>query len=201
MKSRKLASNSRVAFLVIDMINDFLKNKKCKLYSPRFKAIIPRIKKFLKEGKKRNIPIVFVCDNHQSKDSICIKRWGIHAMRGTIGAKIVDELIPFVKRILLKEYNDAFLRSNLDITLRKLGVTEIALCGIQTNYCIRATAEGGYYRGYTVKVISDCVTDENLKSHKIGLKTISLLSGTVINSKRYLKAHDNPVRQNYKPNS
>lgn len=106
-------------------------------------------------------------------------------MNGTQSAEIVDELVPFAKIRVNKQYNDSFFRSKLDATLKKLGVTEIIIVGIQTNYCIRGTAEGGYYRGYSVNVISDCVTDEDEESHEIGLKTISSLSGTVINSDNF----------------
>lgn len=187
----KMMHNSKTAILVIDMINDFVKNKKCSCYSSKFRLIILPIQKFLKKGNERGIPIIFVCDHHKSANTVCVKKWGLHAMHNTDGWKIIDELSQFSRMCVSKEYYDSFFRSQLHSTLQRLNVTQILLCGVQTNCCIRATVESGYYRGYIVKVISDCVADENVVSHKIGLRTISSLSGSIIDSDKWWRLYDN----------
>src|SRR5262249_21955958 len=114
--------------------------------------------------------------------------WGAHGLENTIGAKVIPELNRFARLQIPKEFNDAFFRSQLNAVLRRLRITDILLCGIQTNYCVRSTAEAAYYRGFKVHVVADCVADESNEFHRIGLRTIAAMAGRVVGSEQCWKS-------------
>jgi len=71
----------------------------------------------------------------------------------------VPELVPAQGEPLIhKQFNSAFEQTALDELLAKLGATHIALAGVETNWCIRATAYGALERGYDLTLVKDAHT-------------------------------------------
>lgn len=99
------------ALLVIDMLNDFSK-KEGTLFVPENEIIIPVIKAWIENFRKNNDYIIYICDNH-SKDDQEFKRWPPHAVSGSWGSEIVEELKPDLERrkefIVKKNYLFKFL--------------------------------------------------------------------------------------------
>lgn len=64
----------------------------------------------------------------------------------------------------------AFYATRLDARLRECGIRRLYLVGINTDYCVFATALDAFYRGYEVKIVSDAVTTfSGERGHEIGL--------------------------------
>jgi nicotinamidase-related amidase len=64
----------------------------------------------------------------------------------------------------------AFYESNLDARLRACEIRRVYLVGINTDYCVFATALDAFYRGYEVKIVSDAVSSFNgEQAHEHGL--------------------------------
>ena len=83
----------------------------------------------------------------------------------------VPELAPAQGEPLIhKQFNSAFEQTALDEQLASLGATHITLAGVETNWCIRATAHGALERGYDLTLVKD--------AHTAG--TIALDNGTRI---------------------
>jgi nicotinamidase-related amidase len=82
------------ALLVINMLNDFAREGGA-LYSPRIKALIPKIKEVCEIFKNRGERIIFLCDAHGEDDEE-FKRFPPHTIRGTEGAEVVKELKEFI---------------------------------------------------------------------------------------------------------
>ena len=80
------------AFIIIDMLNDFVQPG-APLEVPKARDIIPHIKKRVEEARNKGIPIIYLCDHHQPDDKE-FNVWLAHAVKGTEGAEIVDELKP-----------------------------------------------------------------------------------------------------------
>ena len=58
--------------------------------------------------------------------------------------------------VFAKSVNSAFLGEvDLDVWLRRRGITELVLVGIQTNWCVETTARMGGNLGYDVRVVLD----------------------------------------------
>jgi nicotinamidase-related amidase len=136
--NHQLSSAVRYVILVIDMQNDFVKGKlKCE----RAARIVPNIKLLLDNARGRDIPIFYCIDAHLPKDTYEMNLWGPHAMKGTEGANVIDELKPFAGRdyIVPKRTYSAFDGTGLNRALNGLydgkGANALIITGLHTNIC------------------------------------------------------------------
>lgn len=182
---------SKAALLVVDMLKDFLE-KWGTLYCERCRYIVPAIQKLVKEARKRKIPIIYVCDSHPSKFSGPeFKKWKPHAIRGTKGAEVINELGPKKDDyIVLKRTYDGFYNTDLEITLRSLGIDTVIVTGIHTHVCVLTTATSAFIRGFHVIVPEDCVTTSHPENHRTRLRYIQTHLGEVTKLEETLKRLD-----------
>jgi nicotinamidase-related amidase len=85
--------------------------------------------------------------------------------------------------LVSKQVNSAFLgEPDLDGWLRERGITQIVLCGIQTNMCVETTARMGGNLGYDVIVAIDaCHTFDLAGAGGLSLTAEQLTTATVVN--------------------
>ncbi len=103
--------------------------------------IIPLVRDFLKQCRGKSIPVIFACDSFLENDFIFKSRMKPHAIRGTSGVKPLRALdIEKTDIILEKRRFSAFFKTDMDQTLRTMGVDTVAVCGIHTHFCVLATA-------------------------------------------------------------
>jgi nicotinamidase-related amidase len=165
---------AKKALLVIDMLNDFVKEGGS-LVVPEAVNIIPKIREWIDKARADKIPIIYARDAHRPDDPE-FKRWGKHAVSGTWGAEIVDELKPQPEDYLIsKRRYDVFFGTELDLYLRELGVTELIITGVLTDVCVMATAIGAYMRGYKVIVPQDAVATVTKERHQFALEEMKIL--------------------------
>lgn len=159
------------ALLIIDMLNDFVV-KGAPLEVPGARGIISNIRRQINKARRGKTPIIYCCDSH-SRNDMEFKLWPPHAIRGTRGAEVVDELKPRPEDIVVytKTYS-SFYRTTLDKTLKRLGVRHVILTGVATNICILYTAVDAYMRGYEVSVPEDCVAAFRAEDHRFALRQI-----------------------------
>ncbi|MBC7254078.1 MAG: cysteine hydrolase [Actinobacteria bacterium] len=144
------------ALLVIDMLNDFI-HQKGSLVVPGASRIVPRIAELSREARDQGIPVIYIADRHRPDDRE-FQHWPPHAVAGTWGAEVVEELAPAEKDYLIpKRRYSAFFGTDLDTYLREMGVDKIYLTGVLTNICVYATALDAAMRNYRVAVFRDGV--------------------------------------------
>ena len=87
-------------------------------------------------------------------------------MHGTPGAELADGLqVPHHKLVINIEKSrshpntsySAFERTSLEAQLRDHAIQHLGICGIATEYCVRATAMDALRLGFTVSVLEDLV--------------------------------------------
>lgn len=84
----------REALLVIGMVNDFVLPD-APLEVPETREVLPNIRREIGSGPGGVMPILYLCDDHAPDDKEFRKfGWPAHAVRGTKGAEVVDELKP-----------------------------------------------------------------------------------------------------------
>ena len=169
---------ARYAVIVIDMLNDFVHGSlKCE----RAKMIIPNIKRLLDEARRRGIPVIYANDAHVPKVDLEFKLWGEHAVKGTWGARVIDELAPQPgDYVIEKRRYSSFYETSLDLLLRELGVDTVILTGLHTNICVKHTAADAFYRGYKIIVVKDCVQTFSDEDHEWGLRYMEKVYGARI---------------------
>lgn len=142
------------ALLIIDMLNDFVLEG-APLEVPETRRVIPVIKKEIKEAKAKGNPVIYICDAHDKDDKEFTKfGWPAHAVKGTNGAEIVDELKPEKDDIIIEKTTySGFYNTRLDKILKKLGVKNLRLTGCVTHICVMFTASDAVLRDYKVAVV------------------------------------------------
>ena len=66
----------------------------------------------------------------------------------------------------------AFYGTDLDLQLRRRGVTDVVLCGVATSIGVESTARDAYERGYNLTFASDAMTDMHASAHDRALEII-----------------------------
>ncbi len=118
--------------------------------------IVPVVRDFLNRARGFDIPVIFACDSFLEKDFIFGGRMKPHAIRGTEGTKPLSELEPRASDIILdKRRFSAFFKTDLDQTLRTLGVDTVAVGGINTHFCVLATAFDAICNDFATVILED----------------------------------------------
>lgn len=142
--------------LVIDVQNDFA-NPSGKLYARGAEKIIEPIKNLIGKARKAGALIIYTQDWHVKGDPE-FKIWGEHAVAGSWGAEIVEELKPRGDDVVVRKPSyDAFYSTSLDHVLRARGVKTIVLTGLLGNICVLCTAVGAAVRGYGLAIPVDAI--------------------------------------------
>ncbi|MCX4394195.1 MULTISPECIES: isochorismatase family protein [unclassified Streptomyces] len=88
-------------------------------------------------------------------------------------ADIVPELGPRDGDIVVtKRTWGAFHGTDLDLRLRRGGITQVVLAGIATSIGVESTARSAYEHGYNVTIATDAVTDMDADAHRNSVEKI-----------------------------
>jgi nicotinamidase-related amidase len=146
---------SRVALLIIDMINAFDFDGAQRML-PRALAAARAIASLKRRARSAGTAVVYVNDN--------FGRWRSdfrqileHCLESP-GRQIAELLKPEKEDyFVLKPKHSGFQFTTLDVLLEHLGAEELILTGVAGNFCVLFTAHDAYMRDYRLVVPSDCV--------------------------------------------
>ncbi|MBQ3607995.1 MAG: isochorismatase family protein [Bacteroidales bacterium] len=118
-------------------------------------------------------PILFTRDHHPADHSSFKEYGGIwppHCVAGTRGGEIHEDLIPYASEELTfdkgcdrasEQYSGAeglnTAGQSLVEILELLDTTDVYVCGIATEYCVRNTCEDIMKAGFKVRLLKDCI--------------------------------------------
>jgi len=118
--------------------------------------IIPHVKAFLKKCRDISIPVIFACDSFLEHDFIFRGRMKPHAIRGTKGTQPLSDLDPQDKDIVLEKRRfSAFFKTDLDQTLRTMGIDTVMVGGVNTHFCVLATAFDAICHDFYTIILED----------------------------------------------
>ena len=189
MKKRK----DRYALAIVDMQNDFVLPDASFCIAGAFNTI-PRIQKVLEAFRKAQWPVFHIVREHRDDgmdvESIRAEHFlknTKYAIPGTKGCEIVEALEPQKGeyRIVKKRFS-AFMQTEFDFVLRRLGINHLVICGTQYPVCIRTTVFDAIAYGYEVTVLIDAtsaqtseVADANIRDMKnIGVRCMTVAEFT-----------------------
>jgi nicotinamidase/pyrazinamidase len=149
---------NKEALLVIDMLNDFVLAG-APLEVPDTRKVLPNLRREIEAARREGRPVIYCCDAHAPEDKEFGKfGWPPHAVRGTRGAEVVDELKPAGDDIRIeKDTYSSFYNSRLDETLEGLAVESLRLTGCVTHICVMFTAADAVLRDYGVTMVEGAV--------------------------------------------
>lgn len=128
----------------------------------------------VKAARAKKVPVVFSDDAHILGLDREIELWGEHGIAGTDSAQPLaafelqdgDYVVP-------KRRYDGFFQTDLDLTLRELGVDTVIAVGCDTNICVLQTLAGAYFRGYRSVVPADATATFLVGTQEDGLAYFS----------------------------
>ncbi len=86
---------------------------------------------------------------------------------------IVDELAGHPEDIVVTKRNwGAFYGTDLDLQLRRRGVTQIVLGGIATSVGVESTARAAHEHGYNVTLATDAMSDRDAEMHRHSVERV-----------------------------
>ena len=153
------------ALVVIDMQKDFVLPGGAACIAGAM-ATVPNIAKVLEGFRRLQLPVFHVVREYRADGSdVEIARLDSFlagkrcVVPGTEGCEIVDELKPVEGeyRVVKNRYS-AFLNTELDFMLRRLGVRNLVICGTQYPNCVRATVFDAVSFGYGVTLVTDATS-------------------------------------------
>ncbi len=182
VKERVELPAKETALIVVDMQNDFA-HERGSLFVPDAPKTIKPIKSLIEKFREKNSTIIYTQDWHMEDDPE-FKIWGVHAVAGTWGAEIVEELKPTDKDITVKKLRyDAFYGTSLDHILRVKGIKNLVITGTVANICVLHTAGSAALRWYNVIVPMDCISALTEDDYQFTLRQVDFLyKGTIVRS-------------------
>jgi len=142
------------------------------------RGIIPNIKLLLDRAREKGIPVIFACDSRYPGDFIFARmRHKVSCIRGTEGVKVIEELGPQATDVVIeKRMMSGFFGSDLDFTLRQMGVQSLIVVGVASVGCALKTAMDALELGYEVMVPADCCATPAPEYHEMALKIFGVFN-------------------------
>ena len=180
------------ALIIVDVQNDFCPGGS--LAVPGGDEVVPVINELIKAFQRRNQLVVATRDWHpedhcsfQSQGGL----WPPHCVQGTKGAefhrdlKLNDQVLVISKGTRTnQEAYSGFEGTDLKEELQQAGVGQVYVCGLATDYCVKATALDAQQAGFKTTVVTDAVRGVDVKTGdseralwELKEKGITLLTG------------------------
>ncbi|MGW6277362.1 isochorismatase family protein [Kribbella sp. NPDC055071] len=140
--------------------------------------VIERTAELVDAFHKRNLPVVLVrvsfsADGSDRPTGRTEQQMSSTATPPANGSEIVDRLAGHSDDIIVTKRNwGAFHGTDLDVHLRRRGITQIVLTGVATSIGVESTARAAFEHGYHVTLATDAMTDLSADSHEHSLTRI-----------------------------
>jgi biuret amidohydrolase len=189
------------ALIIIDMQNGFvLKGEPYTAY-PMSLRIIPKIEKILSFARKYSMPVFWtLCDHGYPGGGLLLRKFPAIAKEkvfwlNTNSFKLHRGLSPpqADERQIIKHKYNAFFGTDLEITLRDLGIKTLIITGISTDVCCESTTRAAFEREIQVAFVADATATRSEQAQKSTLDRIGKYFGRVLTTAELLKELSNQV--------
>ena len=172
--------DARSALVVVDLQNDFA-DPAGGLSVTNGEAIVPTVNAHVREASEEGALVVATQDWHPESTPHFAKDggiWPVHCVGGTWGAELhpAFELAADAPRVrkgangedgysgftMRDPESGAETPTELEGLLRERGVERVVVCGLATDYCVKATAIDAVRLGFETVVLGEAIAAVNL---------------------------------------
>ena len=172
--------DERTALVVVDVQNDFA-DPSGSLSVAGGEAVVPRVNDAIVAAMEAGALVVATQDWHPEVTPHFAKDggiWPVHCVRGTWGAELHATLVLPGDALRVRKgtsgedgYSGFTVRdprtgeeaaTELEARLREREIERLVICGLATDYCVKATALDGARLGFEVEVLADAVAAVDL---------------------------------------
>jgi len=162
----------RPALVLVDIINGFT-DPDCPLGSTA-DDVVEANRKLLAAFRSKGLPVFFTTVIYHHDSQARVFRDRVPALEllkpGSHWVEVDPRLAPVEgERVVEKQWASGFFKTDLDESLRAIGVDSLVVTGLTTSGCVRATAVDGLQYDYKVVVPAEAVGDRNQDAHRANL--------------------------------
>jgi nicotinamidase/pyrazinamidase len=165
-----MSNERKRALIVVDVQNDFCPGGA--LAVPQGDEVIAPLNQLIEDFLERGDPVFKSRDWHPATTKHFAAyggTWPVHCVQETEGAEFHARLLDDIHiRVVSKGLGDedcysAFDETDLALQLQRLGVEEVWVGGLATDYCVKNTVLDALKQGFKVKAIADAMRAVDLK--------------------------------------
>ena len=168
------------ALVVVDLQNDFA-DRAGSLSVPNGESILPAVNEAIRSALDAGAFVVATQDWHPESTPHFARDggiWPVHCVGGTWGAELHPSLelpvgVPRVRKgtngedgysafTMRDPLTDALTATELEGLLRGRGIERVVVCGLATDYCVKATALDAIRLGFSVLLLGDAIAAVDL---------------------------------------
>jgi len=168
------------ALVVVDVQNDFA-DPNGNLYVVGGEDVVPVVNAEIASARSAGARVVYTADWHPESTPHFAKDggiWPVHCVGDTWGASFHPNLIvdgPVVRKgtggedgysgFSMKDpEGDEVTDTGLRDQLARWGIEKIVVCGLATDYCVKATALDGLSAGFSVALLTEAIRPVDLEA-------------------------------------
>lgn len=197
MNTESRLNPSTLAFIIIDLQNDFCHQKGVAAKKAENIAEMNRIFKPISLVAERArtlcIPVIFVRTEHDdiTDSEVWLNRsdWtreGGACRKGSWGADFYPIEPQDGDLVITKHRYSAFTGTPLELLLHSLGRESLLFSGVATNVCVETSLRDGLMREFHVALLADGCAARTRARHEMALENTAEYFGEVVNSETVL---------------
>ena len=165
-----MSGEKKRALIVVDVQNDFCPGGA--LAVAHGDDVVAPLNKLIEEFLARGEPVFKSRDWHPPTTKHFAAyggTWPVHCVQETMGAEFHPDLLDDIHiRVVSKGLGDtdcysAFDETDLALQLERLGVEEVWVGGLATDYCVKSTVLDALKQGFKVRAIKDAMRAVDLQ--------------------------------------
>jgi nicotinamidase-related amidase len=156
------------------------------------KAVVANAARLAAAFRKNGMPVFLVhvsSSGPERLSPIADESWAAPPSMPADWHEFVDEMRPEASDIVItKKQWGAFYGTELELQLRRRGISTIVLCGIATNYGVESTARFAYEYGFQQVFAEDAMASMQAEAHEASVRFVLKRIGRVRKTGEILQA-------------
>lgn len=188
-----MRKTNQTALVVMNLQNQFTNPKGCLYYTNTGDAM-PAIFDGIKKLRSYGVAIVYansLAGGEPSLDTEVLKRRDPVPHPGSWDAQMDEhvELLP-EDQVIVHPASSAFFDTELEALLKARGIRNVIVCGVKTNYDVRATATDAMWRQFQAYVASDMVACNTRELSQLHLDEMTKYTAKALPTEEILRRID-----------